>query len=616
MKKLPAILICNIILLSCATTFLVAAEQYRSPREINETLERISKQNKGVSALHNVGISPGGRDILILELGKRKEPVSSILVVANMEGNYPLASEAALELAQLLASDWADQIDNRTWYILPVGNPDGYAHFFERPAVESFLNAKSFNADNDDASDEDGPEDLNGDGYITLIRQAHPEGKWMLVEDNPVLLRKANRAKGQTGIYRLFDEGIDNDVDGEINEDGPGGINPGHNYPHNFEHYTTTDGLWAASESESRAVMEFAFDRPEVAMVIIFGRCNSLYKVPKSSGKAETGGGKIKVPERWADRLGLDPEKEMPLREITKMLQDYWNNPKLTEERVAIFMGAGAVTAIDKKDRPYWKEISERYNKFIEEAGLDSDRIDPPKYPPGSVDEWAYFQYGVPSFSMDFWTVPVAGEETAKDDTTEHEGMKNNKKGKNKEDEKNGADESELALFNYDSTAFVTWESYDHPTLGEVEIGGIVPYRLLAPPANEIDSLIQKQLPFVRKLAALLPEIRIDKVQIEKKGADIWKVEAWIVNRGFLPYPTYQGKRCRRPSPPAVMIEGDSFTLLEGRQRKVLGLLAGSGGVQKITWLLQAEENSRITLKLHTFSAGTDEQQVVLEGGK
>ena len=67
-------------------------------------------------------------------------------------------------------------------------------------------------------------------------------GTYVEVADNPLLMREVDNAKGEVGKYRLFREGVDADGDGKLNEDGPGGVNPGHNFPHNFKHFTKNFG--------------------------------------------------------------------------------------------------------------------------------------------------------------------------------------------------------------------------------------------------------------------------------------------------------------------------------------------------------------------------------------
>lgn len=637
---------------------------YHSPGQIRETVKDIDVQYGQLSVLHLLARSPGDRDVLLLELGERRSDAPAILVAANMEGDCPIATEAALQLARLLVTDWRAELERHTWYILPVGNPDGHARFFRRPLDSGFTNDRPLNDDNDDATDEDGPEDLNADGYITMMRQAHPEGTWAKVDGNPVLMKKADSAKGVKGEFRLFTEGIDNDGDGKINEDGPGGAIPGHNFPHNFQHYTTTDGRWAASEPETRGLLRFAFDHPEIAMVVTFGRSNSLKEIPPSSRKTEAAQDKYKLPENFAKRMGVDPKTEFPLKELVEMGREYTGYTELTEEMVLQFLGVGAAANPDKADLPYWTELSKRYNEFIKKAGLDAERLKPPAFSPGCIEEWAYYQYGVPSFSMDFWTLPAKKKDKKEGDgalsadeiekmsnedfvgmgeekiaallkatgapahftpqmviSAVQSGMMDTKKvaefmrDAEKKKEAGGIDETDDALYAFNQDAFATWEPYNHPTLGAVEIGGRLPYATLAPPAARVSELLDAQLPFVRELAALLPRVVIKKVEPTREAPDVWKLSAWIVNEGFLPFPTHQGKRCKRPTPVVVTLVGESVTLLEGRDRAVLKLLEGSGGTAKVTWLLQAKEGTPITLHVHSFSAGSDSATLTLTGG-
>ena len=48
-------------------------------------------------------------------------------------------------------------------------------------------------------------------------------GEYMVDPDEPRLMKRADPKKGETGVYKLFTEGTDNDGDGFINEDPPGG---------------------------------------------------------------------------------------------------------------------------------------------------------------------------------------------------------------------------------------------------------------------------------------------------------------------------------------------------------------------------------------------------------
>jgi len=639
---------------------------YRSPNEIRAALEKIEKENADVAHLQTLGQSPGGRDILMMELGPQKKNVPAVLLVANMEGDCPPATRGAMRLISQLTGEWKADLDSRRWYIFPMGSPDGYARFFESPLDNRYLNDRPVNDDKDDDTDEDGPDDLNGDGYITLMRQIHPEGRWIEIDGNPVLMKRAESGKGERGKYRLFREGIDNDDDGDINEDGPGGVNPGHNFPHDFQHYTVTDGLYAASEPETRTLLRFAFDHPEIALLLVFDRTNSLLNVPEGGKKAGATQDKYKLPEWMTKQMGIDPDEEFTMEQLIEMGKETTGIQDLTEEMVLQFLGVGAAVNPNRNDLPYWNEISTRYKDFLKEAGIDEKRLKPNDFPSGSIQEWGYFQYGVPTYSMDFWTLP----ESEKEEPEEKEdgmitpdelekmsneefialgnekidaflkasgapaqytadmvimglqgGMMDTKKmaemmrKMKKKEEAGGADETEQALYDYNPDAFIEWASFTHPALGEVEIGGMIPYSTAAPPVGFIDSVIQVQLPFVRDLVSWLPNVAINKIEVTDKSGGVWRIDVWVTNTGFLPYPTHQGRRCQRPSPAVATISEKGITILDGRQRTVLGILEGSGGVEKTTWLVAGNEGTDVTITVQTFSAGSDERTITLKGG-
>ena len=80
--------------------------------------------------------------------------------------------------------------------------------------------------DNDYQFDEDGPEDLNGNGVIEQIRKYVPgQGTHRKSAADPRILEPVK--PGETGDYVLLgQEGVDHDGDGRVGEDGPGSYDP------------------------------------------------------------------------------------------------------------------------------------------------------------------------------------------------------------------------------------------------------------------------------------------------------------------------------------------------------------------------------------------------------
>ena len=196
--------------------------KYHNPDEINKIIIDLVKENKSISRLHEIAVTPGKNRIYIVEIGRQikltKKSDPGVLVTSNFSGLNVLSSEASLYLIRELLKDKAKR-GEFTWYILPVGNPDAAWRFFKNPLYEDPGNGKAVNDDKDETTNEDGFEDLNGDGLITLMRVKDTEGQFIPVEGDKRLLKKADWIKGEKGIYKLYSEGVDNDRDGKYNED-------------------------------------------------------------------------------------------------------------------------------------------------------------------------------------------------------------------------------------------------------------------------------------------------------------------------------------------------------------------------------------------------------------
>ena len=122
-------------------------------------------------------------------------------------------------------------MDQRVFYIAPCVNPDGRVSFFNDPntAHSSRRNRRPYDDDKDGLVEEDGYEDLDGDGEVLRLRRSNPFGAWR-TGDEPRLIRR--RRPDEPGEWELLGtEGVDNDGDGRINEDPPGGVDLNRNFP-------------------------------------------------------------------------------------------------------------------------------------------------------------------------------------------------------------------------------------------------------------------------------------------------------------------------------------------------------------------------------------------------
>jgi hypothetical protein len=644
-------------------------DRYRSPQEANAALAAINQANPAQTALHRIATSPGGTDLLVLEIGpdvgKQVRKTPAVLVVANMEGVVPISTEAALSLADRLSSS-GGAAKNRTWFILPNGNPDAAARYLRKPLLADERNASRWNDDMDDQTDEDGPDDLDGNGVITDMRVKDPAGEWIPVEGEPRLMRKADPSKGEKGMYKLYVEGIDNDGDGEYNEDPPGGVNIGITFPHLFHPWTATGGRWPGSEPETFGIMKFAIDHPEIAMTFAFGSTNMCLQPPAGGRQASFDANAIKIPESMAPRLGADPNRTYSMKEIIDMARPLAPQGfEITEGVVASFLGLGATVNPLDEDLKFYKELSEKYKGFLKTNKLDAKRLEPPQPKDGSFELWSYYHLGVPAFSMDLWTLPdVKTEEKEKSGITPEsldamtpdafvalgeakigaflkevgapdtikpqmllEGVKAGKmtpkqmagmvKQMPKPKDAAGADPKQKALLAFSDKelqgkGYVNWTPFKHPTLGDVEIGGMVPFTDTTPPVSMVQALLDGQVPWVISLSEKLPQLKVLKTEAKAKGAGVYAITLWVENSGYLPFPTAMGRKNLHVPPAIVILAAKDVTFLQGRARTPVDAIDGLGNV-KLEWVVQVPPTlAGIDVTLESANAGGDTGRIAL----
>jgi hypothetical protein len=650
----------------------LAFDRYHTPAAINAALQDFASSNPATAKLHTLARSSGGRDIFMLEIGpeveKTKKTIPAVLVAANMEGTVPLSSEAALYLIKLILAK-PDVHKDLTWYILPCGNPDAAIGYFQKPLKVDPRNTTPFNDDRDDQTDEDGVDDLDQNGIITAMRVKDPEGQWMPIPKEPRLMKRADWSKGEKGLYKLYTEGLDNDADGEYNEDGPGGINIGITFPHLFEFFSATGGRWSGAEEESFHLIKFTSDHREIGMTFVFGSANFCLNPPRGGRRGEVDLTQLKIPERFASFMGADPDQTYTMEEVIEMVKPIVPpGMEVDESMIASFLGLGAVVNPLADDLKFYKELSEKYKEFLKTNKIDTERLDPAPDKDGSFELWTYYHLGLPSFAMDFWTLPKVKEkkkeeeeitpeklakmtneefialgeekidaflksagapanfkakmvidalEGGKMDTKKMaEMMKQMPKPKSEE----GADPKDKALLAFSDKelggkGFVEWTPFQHPTLGEVEIGGEVPFVNNTPPAEKIEGLLKGQVPWVFEISQKMARIKIGQTDVKKIGVGVYQVKVWVENNGYLPYPTAMGKRNKRILPVVVSLEGEGFRIVDGKKRSLIPSIAGNQAAS-VTWIVHAEKPVKLKVKAETEMAWSDSASVSLGGSR
>lgn len=228
--------------------------------------------------LESLGKSEQGRDMWLVimnndETGPDTEK-PTMYIDGNVHGNEIQATETVLYSIWYLTKSYGevealtDLVDRVAFYFVPSINPDGRAEWFANPNTPHSARTGQRPTDNDydGQLDEDGPEDLDGDGHITRMWKFDPNGSFRRNEVDPrIIERVPDGVQGE--LSPLGWEGIDNDGDGRINEDGPGGYDMNRNWASDWQPNSIQRGAgdYPFDRRETKAVADFILTRPNIA---------------------------------------------------------------------------------------------------------------------------------------------------------------------------------------------------------------------------------------------------------------------------------------------------------------------------------------------------------------
>lgn len=241
-------------------------------------LKKLHAAYPNLTKLYSIGQSYEKREIWCLEVSNREkgdpDRKAGMYIDGNIHGNEVQAGEVVAYTAWFLCESYGKNekitnlVDARVFYLIPTINPDGRDHWFYTPNTpnSSRSGKKPLDNDGDGQFDEDGYDDLDGNGDITLMRIRDPNGRWKAHPEYPeyLMVRTDDDEKGEFSI--LGYEGIDNDGDGRINEDGPGGYDSNRNWAYDWQPNYVQYGAheFPFSLPNTKAVADFVLDHPNI----------------------------------------------------------------------------------------------------------------------------------------------------------------------------------------------------------------------------------------------------------------------------------------------------------------------------------------------------------------
>jgi hypothetical protein len=289
--------------------------------ELKEDLLRLEKAWPKFLKYSSIGTSYGKRDIMLMTINnpdtgpELSKP--AMFIEANVHGNEIQGAEVCLYTIWYLMENYGriDRItklvDERVFYILPSVNPDGRDYFLHGTGAGARTGHVPVDEDGDGLFDEDGPDDLNGNGVIEQMRKYVPgQGTHRPHASDPRIMEPV--PAGQVGDYIMLGvEGIDNDGDGRVNEDGPGGYDPNRNWASNWQPNYIQGGSmdFPFQLPEAKAVNDFLMSRPNIAGVQSYHNSGGmLLRGPGAEWQGEYPRADVLV----YDELGQQGERMLP----------------------------------------------------------------------------------------------------------------------------------------------------------------------------------------------------------------------------------------------------------------------------------------------------------------
>ncbi len=256
----------------------IAWNRYYSSEGLWDWMKKIAQAHPHLAKIESIGKSVEGRDILALTItdfstGKDTDK-PAMWIDGNIHSNEIQGGEFSLYAAWYLTemhgdNDFVKQLlKDKTFYITPTINPDARNNFFKEPNTASSPRSGMLVLDNDGDGEngEDRMDDLDGDGHITQMIRKSSTGRF--IKDPLDSRRLMQVGPDQVGEYEMLgQEGIDNDGDGQVNEDGIGYYDPNRDWGWNWQpDYIQRGALkYPFTLPENRAVMEFVMKHPNIA---------------------------------------------------------------------------------------------------------------------------------------------------------------------------------------------------------------------------------------------------------------------------------------------------------------------------------------------------------------
>tara|TARA_R110001632_G_scaffold6324_3_gene25761 strand:+ start:21658 stop:23400 length:1743 start_codon:yes stop_codon:yes gene_type:complete len=471
----------------------IAFNKYYTSEGLSALGDKIAKAYPNLVKKQSIGKSTQGRDIWMLAVTNYNvgdaDRKPGFYVDGNIHSNEIQGGEICTYTAWYLTENFGkndyitQMLNDRIFYIVPTINPDARNDYMLEGNTANSPRAGmiALDDDRDGLFDEDGYEDLDGDGSITRMRRKSEYGNMIVDPKDPRKMIQVGPDDVVTSQRYEFlgGEGIDNDNDGRINEDTHGYYDPNRDWGWKWQPDYIQRGAYKYpfSAPETRAVADFVLSRPNIAGAQSYH--NSGGMILRGPGAREDISTYNRQDIRIYDAIGKKGEKMIPGYRYLTVYKDL-------------------------------------YSVF------------------GGELDWFYGSRGIYTFTNEIFSRFAYY--------------------KDKNGGRNQQYDFDKDLLFYDG--FTPWKKYNHPTYGEIEIGGFKKNIGRATPGFLLEEEAHRNMAFTFYHAFHMPHLSIAEIKEKKLSGGLKEITAYIKNDRLMPTHASQDLKYKITRPDLISISG------------------------------------------------------------
>lgn len=459
-------------------------DDYLDYDALTRQLETWAEQHPELCRLESLGTTDEGRSIHLLTIGKEPDRIRpAAWIDGNMHACELAGSSVCLAVAEDLIAVHRGESDlpapilealrDALVYVVPRISPDG---------AETVLKTGRYvrSVPRDRRPERQHPRwvgsDVDGDGLALVMRQRDPTGEFVESPAVPGLLVR-RRIEDEGPFYKVYPEGTIEHWDGHtiptpsfVGDNDP---DLNRNFPYHWApaNQQIGAGRYPGSETESRVLVEFAEKHPNIFA--------------------------------W---LNLHTFGGVHIRPLGNAI-----DAKMNPGDLALFRQV--------------EEWTDAFTGYPMVSGFEEFTYEPDKPLHGDLSDFAYHHRGALSWVCEIW------------DVFERAGLPKAKRFVDRYTQLDREHVEKIATWDRDNNptpVVLPWRAFEHPQIGEVEVGGIDPrFGLWNPPRGELAAICTGLSNVFLRLTAMTPRVKLG-ARVERLADDHARVVVDVTNAGYL----------------------------------------------------------------------------------